>query len=238
MMRAYAIDRAGVAEFGTIDASHFCSLTSLRCERCGFWRTAGLEYPSISPSSLGDRFQQRLFYGPPDISRPLSVQELEAFRIELAPILGSARSLEPGASFGPLTGRAARRMGDFAWVGLRTVLVRASVYVGLLDAGFPVLGVPADLYDMPDDVEPLVELEAAPIARLLSSMRPESCSTCGRLEGIAIERPAIERESFDERIPLQRILDWPTRLVVNEALADFIRQQKLRDVILTPLEVV
>jgi hypothetical protein len=48
----------------------------------------------------------------------------------------------------------------------------------------------------------------------------------------------VDAATFDHSIPLQRIWEWPTRLFVNEALAQFIWDRDLEGAELTPVALV
>ncbi len=101
------------------------------------------------------------------------------------------------------------------------------------------MGVEARLRFRNREMESLLELEAHPRVELHDRClpdRPPACSACGRRGIQASGRIVVAKASFNENIPIQRIVELPTYLVVNERMAALILEIRLRDVILDEIE--
>lgn len=212
-----------------IEAVPAVSLPGVSCPVCGAWATTGIQYPSVDASLVSSKLT--------NVPRtPVPLEEFDKMVRILRPILGVSRPVEPGASFGPLRGVATGRLGDFAWCNPWTVLLRESVWSRMRSWGIDVVGVPADLQFRDGEEESFVELEALPRANLERSLIPEACGTCGRLPIKKPDRLVLAASTFDRSIPLQRIRQLPTVFVVNEPFADYVRDNRLRDALLLPIE--
>lgn len=174
---------------------------------------------------------------PPANTAPLTPEQFRILVAKIQPLFGAERALMPGTKLGPLRGKARGEAGDFAWVNPWTPLLRESVWRAAEAFGVPLIGIRAELNASRKSYEPLVELEASPKVRLQSSLVPEKCAICGRWPIKAPDKLVLEASSFDPSIPLQRVVELPTKLIVNERFAQFIQERKLRDIVLTPVEV-
>lgn len=188
----------------------------------------GLIYPSVDPSLIPVDF--------PNEPWPIDLEHFKALAARIQALLGSERPVEPGTDLGPLRGKGRGTFGDFAWVNSWTPLLRESIWLGAKEAGLDLTGVPAELNFGKRPHEALIELEALPRVTLAGSLLPKKCALCGRLGLKRPEQLCLSAETFDSSIPLQRIAELPTALVVNERFAQFIRERKLRDVMLSPIE--
>lgn len=166
--------------------------------------------------------------------KPMDPDERKNLAARLMPILGQDRPIGPGTVFGPMVGEAKGKIGDFAWHSSWNPIVRESTFKEIQKAGFPLVGVPAQLKFQKDPGELLIQLEVRPTAKLASSYT--QCDICGRIE---VDVPLIiDGSSFDDSIPIQSIYECVNAAVVSAAFADFINERKLTDISLTPLEVV
>jgi uncharacterized double-CXXCG motif protein len=213
-----------------IDAIHLRHVPGIRCPICGAWGMTGSIYPSVDAATLNTLFL-------PEEPYPISLEEFKTLAATVEAVLGPDRPVQPGTHLGVLRGTARGRIGDFAWVNPWTPLLRESVWRELGKAGINLDGVRAELAFEKEPHEPLIELEALPRVRVPRDLVPDKCSVCGRLGMKVPDTIVLTADSFDSSIPLQRIAELPTVLVVNESFAQFIRQRHLRDAALTPIEV-
>ena len=84
--------------------------------------------------------------------------------------------------------------------------------------------------------EPLVELEARCNAALANPPGREVCPVCGRLLITKPKAVILDAASYDMALPLQRIVEMPTYLVVNDDLGEFIRARGFTNIRLTKIE--
>lgn len=216
---AYEIFPEGDRDY-SIRAMHARAVMGVDCPKCGVWATTGMEYPSVGVSGLNDIIPRCHFYGSRK-SEPMSVEFFREIENRLAPILGPDRPFVPGTRFGPLKGKAVGKTDDdFVWLHRWTLLVREPVYRAIKDAGFDVNGVVADIAFKQEPREKLIELEGPPSAGIHPSPPFRICGLCGR-------NPTIRgrEKEFAPSVALQRIRDWPTRILINEAFADFVMEQ-------------
>jgi len=214
-----------------IEAVHFRSMPGVRCPKCGSWALSGLMYPSIAPAVI------EALPIPVD-SSPVSLAEFKRIHHHVQPILGTGRPVKPGTTFGPLRGRARGDIGDFTWLNPWTPMVSESIWHLLLDHGFDTVGETAQLTFHKPTSEPLVELEVRPAARLPRSMVPSACDICDRLPIKTPEKLAIDASTFDGSIPIQRVMELPTILLVNQELAEFIQSRGLSNAVLRRVELI
>ena len=251
LVRAYLFEVKDEDEFQAdyrLRAFHARNLKGVECPVCGGWGSAGFEYPSMDISEL-DGVIPPAFLQESRKNRPMTLDEFAELKQRILPLLGAGRPFEPATQFGPLRGTGSGKFDDFAWLSYDTVLVREPVFSELRDAGFDLIGVPADIKFRRKQPENLVELELWPTAHLHRSVCPEQCEICGRYETMVdlkmlgkasyvIPLPKLEAATFDGTIPLQRILEWPTILVANEAFAAFIGERGFSGYRLRPLELI
>ncbi len=238
-MRVYSI-KPGPA--GTVDVfgRYECSLAGVDCPLCTQWG-GGLHYPTIGcaeVAALGEGVGKFLETGKPDLRQkmlgPMTIDEYSAVRGLLEPLLGPDRPVIPGISFGPTSGEMRGPVHDFTWGLMSTLFVKESVFGEMRKAGFPLAGARADLayktfrgrkwFKDEGPGEPLIEVEAPPIARLAPSVEHQLCEICGRTQ--VRRRIVVDRGRFDESKPIQRVNEHRTRVVVSESLGKFIRARK------------
>lgn len=212
----------------SIEAVHAVKLPGMLCPVCGAWATAGISFPSVDVKLISDVERT-------DWPKPVSPDEFKNLTLSLEGRLELAHMLTPGAELGPLSGKGKGIFGSFGWVNSWTPLLRESVFSAAQEAGVMLAGVPANLH-LPDGAERFIELEAVPIAKMRTHDIPEACLICGRRAVKRTDPLVISTAEFDGTIPLQRLVDLPTILIVNPAFANFIRNQDLQDVKLLPME--
>lgn len=194
------------------------ALGGVLCPKCSPWGASGVVYPSIDPAQLPLAVQR--------FNRVnMEVDEWFAVRAELVRRFGTHRLFKPGTDFGVLQGRSSRRVFDFAWFGADVALVTMTIFHQLVGAGIAVIGVPAQITGRAKDFEPLVELEAIPCVDLAEDPnigKIVECPICGRFGGRVPSRLVLDGQSLDSSIPLQRLRRYPTILIANAELGEFI----------------
>lgn len=211
-----------------------CVLMGVECPRCDSWAMTGIQYPSVDPVTLtSDVIPRRHLHGSRS-SEPMTVEVFNDVAKKLAPILGPDRPVEPGAHYGPLHGKATGKVPDVAWVKAWTPLVRESVFRKMLAEGIEITGVPADIQFKQSPQESLIELEILPTARIHPDPPMRKCELCGRVP--TIRGRGVDAATFNHSIPLQRVREWPTKILANEAMAEFVWNQNLAGADLTPIE--
>lgn len=231
--------RTGMPDFKSdVVSMGQCAITGIRCPVCGQWGSVGPWYPTVNCSALTDlgedvaKYVKRL---PPSRGawKPMNPDERKKLAARLMPILGQERPIGPGTVFGPMVGEAKGEIGDFAWHSSWIPLVRESIFKEIQEAGFPLVGAPAQLKFQKDPGELLIQLEVRPTAKLASSYT--QCDICGRIEvDVSL---IVDGSSFDDSIPIQSVYECPNVAVISAAFAGFIAERKLTDISLTPLAV-
>ena len=231
MRGAYRLqpDQTHWGKLNGIEAAHSLKLPGVDCPSCGAWAMTGIIYPSVDMAALNG-------ISLPASPLPIPVGQFKSLAAAIQPVLGVQRPVEPGTDLGPLHGRAQGSIGDFAWVNPWTPLLRESVWLALGAAGIQLVGARAEIVFRKKNHEALIEIEAVPRVKLPDAILPKKCPICGRMGMKKPDQISVTASSFDSSIPLQRIVELPTILVANEAFAQFIQREKLRDVILTPIE--
>lgn len=238
-MRVYRI-KPGLESDVDVHGSFDCFLTGVDCPVCTQWG-GGFRYPTIEcaeVTALGQGIGRFLQKGNMDsrrkMPRPMTVAEYASVKSMLKPLLGPNRPVMPGTSFGPIKGEMRGPVHDFTWSAGTALFVKESVFRDIRDAGFPVAGACADLtfktysgrrwLRNEGPGEPLVELEVPPTARLAPAVEHYRCDLCGRTQ--VTRRIVVDRASFDESLPVQRVYEHPPRIVVSESFAKFIRARR------------
>jgi uncharacterized double-CXXCG motif protein len=200
------------------EASHAFGLPGLDCPSCTPWAVTGVQYPSVDPDLL------RRTLGDLE-SWPVPVAEFEDIREKAPSLVDATYIIEPGTKFGPLCGRVSGKVGDFVWPNPWTLLVRERIMRQIGDAGLSLVSGLAELQFEDGTHEPLIEIEAVPRVSLASYLVPDPCAICGRRAVSKPNRMALQRATFDDSLPIQRIVELPTFIVVNQALAEFLIAQ-------------
>jgi len=212
-----------------ISAVHSRGLPGVICRVHGVWATTGLNYPTVDIALIDSRIGRLP-------TNPVSVDDYRALAAQIEPVIGPERPLSPGANLGPLLGTAQGLFGDFAWVNRWTMLVRCATYQELLSSGFFVEGAEARISFKDGPTEPLMELEVLCKVTLANLQPREICSICGRPSFVKPKTMVIEAASYDGAQPLQRIVEMPTYIVINDDLGEFIRTRGFSNITLTQIE--
>jgi len=199
--------------------THALSLMGVDCPKCGCWSATGVEYPSVDPSNIEAIVPDCHIYGSAS-SVPMSIETFQTIREKLARVAGPDRPVKPGTRFGPLKATTAGTLPDFIWLHRWTLLVRGPVFRKIQDAGFAIIGVPVEMETRQKEKVEVIELEVPMAAAIHPSPPFRICELCGR-------NPTIRgREKvFDPSVPLQRICEWPTRIIITEAFSGFVVDQ-------------
>ena len=253
-MRIFEIRSDPASEVEIVGASD-CLLSRVNCPQCEF-RGFGFGYPTVDFATLAAadneaRKHFSVFIGHVRQSGivnynklmrpPMTVEEFEALKITLAPVLGKKRPVLPRTSFGPMTGffrGVGKNVDDFIWSYNRELYLKGSVFEEIGEAGFEVAGAPADFTFIPKKYnpgEPLIEVEFIPSARLLHSGDTTVCSNCGLIDFNQKGR-VIDRTSLDESIPFQCLYQIPAKRLVSESLAEFIQTKNYSGVVIAERE--
>jgi uncharacterized double-CXXCG motif protein len=206
------------------------SLPGMVCGVHGVWATTGLNYPTVDIALIDSQIGRLPV-------NPISVDDYRALVAQLEPIIGPERLLNPGVNLGPLRGTARGLLGDFAWINSWTMLVRSSTYQELLSSRFPIQGAQASISFEDGPTEPLVELEAICKVTLAEPQHRELCTICGRPSFVKPKTMVLDAASYDNARPLQRIVEMPTYIVINDDLGEFIRMKGFSNITLTRIEI-
>ncbi len=209
----------------------------LDCPSCGETRRWGFSYPTLNLASLAEDIVRHLHLGDTDTLKTITLDDYKALEAKLAPVLGPKRPLSPLTRLGALRGSAEGKFSDFVWsLGEAIPLVRQSVYNAMRAAGFTLTAASTELTYRRERQDPLIGFEVLPTARAHPSEVKQACSTCGFATSILSDNVKLDAASFDASIPLQCVLECPRIVLVNEALAQFIRKKGLSDVELRPMQ--
>lgn len=213
-----------------IRAAHATGLPGLDCPVEGPWATTGLSYPTVDVDDVKARVG--------DIKPwPVSLATFEGLREKLTASLPANMWLGPGTNFGPLIGSASGTFGDFGWPSWWDVVVRESVLTAMREAGFSLRTRVAELKFRKKQHEALHELEIWPSAQAAGYTRSLPCELCGRIGDRVPDKFAVDGTSLKPEEPFQRLFQFPTQIIANEAMAAFIRSRRLTDIVLLPIPV-
>ena len=114
-------------------------------------------------------------------------------------------------------------------------MIRETALRKMETAEFGVKPVPTELKFRIVNHERLFELEIWPSARAIELASEERCDCCGRISGSVPRDFVVDGSTLDPAQPFQRIEQFPTTIICNERMADFIRLESLTDILLTPV---
>lgn len=229
----------GSTRYAVPDGAQY-EIPRLLCPDCGEDGMVWFRYPEFDPSAFGEDILGRLRSYDPLAphgethrgSYELPPEDMRELLALLAPIMGPDRPYGPLTEFGPARGPAEGMFDDFSWSWPPgPVFLRQSVFDAMREAGFTVTGVAPDARYRRERRDPLIEPTAPPTVHVHLSARLEPCATCGFVTGT----PAggrLDPENWDDAIPMQRVYESSRVIVVNAALADFIREKRFSGVTL------
>lgn len=232
------------------------SIPGVACPKCGNWGTTGVQIPGVFEEDVRTFFKKLslkhpewlypkyvLKYMPYGNKTPMELfnfplDEVKRIIMESQSLVeGFNVKLVPGAKFCPLTATAAGNIGDFAWANPWTPFLRESVFMDMtIQPGLIVTAIGANVKFKKNPHESLWEIQALPKVHLHPSLCPPACEFCGRVDISVPKRIILDKSTFDPKIAIQRIVELPTVLIINQHFADYIREEKLTDVLVAPIE--
>jgi hypothetical protein len=182
----------------------------------------GSEYPSIAPKDLPLALRRAASH-----SGVMPLEEWQSLRSMVGTALPADVTWGPGTEFGTLIGDASGTAPDIAWLGRWTCLLREGAYEQLLNEGFNLRGRIPKLKWKGGTAAKLVEVEARPSVMLHGWRTQEPCDICGRVGFSAPDPIVLDRKTYDPSIPLQRIINLQTYIVVSPAMKSAIERMGL-----------
>lgn len=193
-------------------------LPGVRCPRCGGWATTGLSYPLVDDRTI------ELMQLPSEYC--ISIEQWRVLRDRVSSLLGAGVLISPGTYFGPPTVAIVGTPPKFSWIAPWFPVMARSVMDDLRSRGIAVTGAVVRTATPGDGDDPFVEVFAPPVfnAETTDPASP-GCDLCGR-PTVRIKEPIVAvAKHFDDAVPIQRIIEHPTRFVVSDALAEYLSAQ-------------
>lgn len=215
---------------GDIDATRSLYLPGIECPMCDdAWAISGLEYPTIDSAPLRGAVSGRSSWPVP----PTRFREIGDI---IRPMVPSHVVVAPGTAFGPLVrARVKSKFAHFGWLFPWTLLVTSATLACLRRNGINLRTRLIELKKPNHAGAEVFEVEARPSVNCIDRRPTKVCEICGRQDFTTPSRIVIDRASFDPLIPIQRLIDWPTMLVINKVFAEVISIHELSGVEVTPL---
>jgi len=171
------------------------------------------------------------------VNDPLDPKQFREIAENIQQALGERYSVHPGTEFGAIEGKTKGLIGEATWVNPWTLLFRRSVMERFHAAGISLHFARALLNIRSGE---FFEIEAAPVARLhpscISSGPTECCASCGRQPYQMPSNLALDLASVPQDVPITRIKEFPTMLVISDALASVLSALALPDILMTNIE--
>ncbi len=205
-----------------LDGTHELGLPGISCPRCGAWSTVGSEYPAIAAKDLPLALRRAAKKG-----GPISVDEWQSLRSAVGEALPADVQWEPGTQFGALLADVKGNLPDVAWLTPWTCLLQQRAYEELLARGFDLRGRTPKLKWIRGTPAKLMEVDVRPGVRLAGWRSHQPCEICGRLALTAPDTIVLDRKTYDPSIPVQRIVDLTTYIVVSPKMKEAIERMGL-----------
>lgn len=179
------------------------------------WGSVGLSYPAFDLSSLPNAKEYLK-------ARCEPLEQWKRLQEALKPAVPEGTSLAPGASFGPLSGSATGRYGDFAWFGRWTLLLQKKTLDLLESAGIrSLLAAKTEMKFTAKNPPDLLELHIEPGAWLTPGARAKkACRGCGRRNYSKPKTIVIDRATVPPDRALFRLHDLPTHIICTQEFRD------------------
>ena len=209
----------------TIEAAHEASLPGVECEHCGVWAVTGAQYPTLRDPKLFNILNE---VATTVVSRQEFIRIRNAIRSTLA---DDIRCVPPGSSFGRLIGRVIGSAPAVAWRDPWTLLLSKAVLdqFGSYDIYFA-----RELTEL-GGLEQFFEIEARPLVSVARNHDVKPCALCGRFSFAVPDDLSLCARSFDDELPIQRVLELPTIMIVNKKVAKVIELLAPPDMELAPV---
>jgi uncharacterized double-CXXCG motif protein len=227
-MRFYELPLGdGELQRGEYNAAYKWKLPGVSCPTCkAIWGGAGTNYPAVDLSVLPEArkyLKARL---------EENFEEYERLRDQVRPLLPPDYPLRPGATFGPLVGKARGPFSAFLISYGDTLLVQPDVLKLLQGEGLRGLrGCRTEMLFRPKGVPELLDLHIEPRGLLHADCIPKStpppCPKCGRHGFSLPKEPILDGASLPEDLDLFRLRNFATVLIVTERFKDVVERFEL-----------
>jgi uncharacterized double-CXXCG motif protein len=212
------------------DGEHPFSLPDVDCPICTPWGAMGSEYPSIAPKDLPLALRRAAR------SLGLSPEAWQKLREDVGSALPADVQWEPGTEFGALSADVGGNLPDAVWRGSWTLVLRKAAYDKLLGEGLELRGRSANLSWRGGSPTKLTEVEVRPGVKLYGWRSFKPCEICGRIDLEAPDTIILDRKTYDPTIPIQRIVDLSTYMIVSPAMKEVMERMGLSGVTFPTLE--
>lgn len=212
-----------------LDGERALTLPGVECPVCDdAWAISGIEYPTVDITPLKSAL------GKVD-PWPVSIAAFCDIKAKVARIVGNDILIVPGAGFGPLVKvHMKRELLDLVWMLPWTLLLNIKALRKISDSGIH-LAVRKIEPGRNGSMIEYFEVEARPTAGSKIRRTGMRCHACGREEFQKPKKIVLDRSAYDETIPVQRVREWPTKLVISGALMEVISRHSLAGAKITPL---
>jgi uncharacterized double-CXXCG motif protein len=220
---------------GGYNAGYKWGLPGVKCPHCkAIWAGAGLNYPAVDLSGHPVSKKLSKAYLEEDFA------EFERLREQVRVLLPQDYPLEPGATFGPLTGKARGPFAAFTNHAGDTLLVQPEALELLQNQGLRGLrGCRTEMRFSPKGVPELLNLHIEPRGLLHADCIPKStpppCPKCGRHGFSLPKEPLLDAASLPEDLDLFRLRNFSTVLIVTERFKDTVERFELDGLIFREL---
>jgi uncharacterized double-CXXCG motif protein len=226
----------GARPLAWLEGHHRWMLPSrIGCPDCTIYNAVGPAHPAVDLTSWSEA---EAFTEPTSASW----RQFRALTERLAPFVPTDVLLQPGAQFGPFTGRARGGPADFVFGPIHLLFATPSVASGLAEAGIalpPV--VPARLRGRGSAPTDLVEFDVPRGGQLalegftLRASAP--CATCGRWDR-TLARTVLEEGTTPDGADLLRPVNHPTVVLASERFAAAVRSLELTGIAFETVDIV
>ncbi|WNG53804.1 hypothetical protein F0U59_02630 [Archangium gephyra] len=220
---------------GRIEGRHKWGLPGIRnCPACkASWGTDARAYPSVdlSPVAALADFEE---------PRAEPIEEYERLCEVIRPLLPPGALLQPGATLGPLVGRAQGRFGPLVAPSSWALLAQRDALEKLQAEGLQGLkGCGTQLRFRQRNAPELLELELLPVGQLhpdcLPPNRKPPCSRCGRRGLTRPDDMLLDASTLPGHLDAFRLEDFSTVIVCTERFVETCRSLNLDGVNFHPL---
>lgn len=223
------LEDTSTPQTGAIDGMSRWCIPSIECAVCGGYGGLGESYPTVDLNDL----PERTLLEEPRSLQSVSLEEYHRLHELLRSRVPAGAPLEPGTQFGPVSGKAAGRFGDFFFQAPWTLWASRSAVEKLQAEGVRGLrGAPGTLRYRGKTPPNLLELELLVRGNLHpSSFRADwqrPCARCGsNRNGYPTETAALKAGTLPEDVDLFRLHEFKTVILANERFANAVTRLQL-----------